>query len=93
MKPFAWDEEKNLWLQRERGISFEEAVLSIHSGGLLDVIKHPNQKIYRGQYIYVIDIEGYAYGVPYIEDKEVIFLKTMFPSRKYTKRYLREEKK
>ena len=48
---------------------------------------------YKGQRVYVIEIEGYAYMVPYLEDDEFIFLKTIFPSRKYTKKYLRKDEK
>jgi len=57
------------------------------------VIKHPNQTKYKGQHVYAIEIEGYVYMVPYVEDDDVIFLKTIFPSRKYTKMYLRKDEK
>lgn len=43
--------------------------------------------------IAVIEINSYAYVVPYVEEDDYLFLKTIFPSRKYTKEYLREEKK
>ena len=91
MKPFDWNEEKNAWLKRERDVSFEEVVFSIDNGKLLDIIRHPNQPKYKDQHIYVVEIEGYAYMVPYVEDDDVIFLKTIFPSRKYTKMYLRKD--
>ena len=93
MKPFDWNEEKNNWLKRERDVSFEQVVLGIENGKLLDVIRHPNQTKYKGQRVYVIEIEGYAYMVPYVEDDDVIFLKTIFPSRKYTNMYLRKDEK
>ncbi len=93
MKPFDWNEEKNKWLKRERDVSFEEVVFSIENGKLLDVIRHPNQTKFKGQSVYIIEIEGYAYMVPYVEEEDVIFLKTIFPSRKYTKMYLREDEK
>ncbi len=91
MKPFDWNEEKNKWLKRERDVSFEQVVFGVENGNLLDVIRNPNQTKYRGQRVYVIEIEGYAYMVPYVEDDDVIFLKTIFPSRKYTKMYLRKD--
>ena len=91
MKPFDWNEEKNNWLKRERDVSFEQVVFSVENEKLLDIIRHPNQPKYKGQRIYVIEIEGYAYMVPYVEDDDVIFLKTIFPSRKYTKMYLRKD--
>ena len=70
-----------------------KVVFSLKNGKLLDVIRHPNQTKYKGQRVYVIEMEGYAYMVPYVEDDDVIFLKTIFPSRKYTKMYLRKDEK
>ena len=93
MKPFDWNQEKNRWLRRKRGVSFEQVIFSIESGKLLDIIRHPNPKKYRGQNVLVIEIEGYVYMVPYAETDEVIFLKTIFPSRKYTRTYLGRERK
>jgi hypothetical protein len=93
MKPFDWNEEKNAWLKRERDVSFEQVVFSIENGKLLDVIRHPNQTKFKGQRVYVLEMEGYAYMVPYVEDDDAIFLKTIFPSRKYTKMYLRKDEK
>ena len=91
MKPFDWNEQKNQWLIRERDVCFEQVVLSIENGKLLDVIQHPNPDKYIRQQVYVIDIEGYAYMVPFVEEDDVIFLKTIFPSRKYTNIYLKKE--
>jgi hypothetical protein len=93
MKPFEWNEEKNKWLKRERDVTFEQVVFSIENGKLLDIIRHPSQAKYKSQRVYVIEIEGYAYMVPYVEDADVIFLETIFPSRKYTKIYLRKDEK
>ena len=89
MKPFDWDEDKNRWLKQERGVSFEQIVFSIAEGNLLDVIRHPNQTKYRGQWVYVVEVENYVYLVPYVEKTESVFLITLFPSRKYTRRYIR----
>ena len=89
MKPFEWDEAKNRWLKQERGVSFEQVVYSNANGNLMDVIRHPNQAKYRGQWVYVVEVDNYIYLVPYVETEEFIFLKTLFPSRKYTKRHLR----
>jgi hypothetical protein len=88
MKPFEWDEGKNRWLKRERGVFFEQIVFSIATGNLLDVIRHPNQAKYGGQWVYVVEVDNYVYLVPYVEKRESIFFKTLFPSRKYTKRHL-----
>ncbi len=88
MKTFAWNSEKNEILIAERGISFEEVVLNIQLGNEVDILEHPNQERYPGQQISVVLIEGYAYLVPFVENEEEIFLKTIIPSRKATKRYL-----
>jgi len=88
MKTFAWNSEKNELLKVERGISFEEVVLNIQLGNEVDIFEHPNQARYPGQQISVVAIEGYAYLVPFVENEEEIFLKTIIPSRKATKQYL-----
>jgi hypothetical protein len=88
MKPFRWSHEKNEILKRERSISFEEIVLAIESGGLLDELKNPNELKYPNQLIFVIALDGYAYLVPYVEESEYYFLKTVIPSRKATRDYL-----
>jgi uncharacterized DUF497 family protein len=88
VKYFDWDEEKNELLKRERGISFEETVFHIENGDVLDVIEHPNAAKYWSQKVYILDIDGYAYMVPFIESGDVRFLKTIIPSRKMTRRYL-----
>ena len=88
MKPFRWSHEKNEILKRERSIPFEEIVLAIESGGLLDELKNPNELKYPNQLIFVIALDGYAYLVPYIEETEYYFLKTVIPSRKATRDYL-----
>ena len=75
-------------LKAEREISFEDIVLFIEMGFLLDVLEHPNQEKYNGQKIFVVQIDEYAYLVPFIEDDNEIFLKTIIPSRKATKKYL-----
>ncbi len=91
MKMFDWDETKNKKLKKERGVSFEEVVAHIEEGKVLVILEHPNPQKYKGQKLAIIEIENYAYVVPYIEKGDTIFLKTIFPSRRYTKIYLREE--
>jgi uncharacterized DUF497 family protein len=85
---FDWDEAKNKKLQQERGVSFEEVVVAINEGRLLTILVHPNQKRYPNQKIFVVDINEYAYLVPFVEDDEKIFLKTIIPSRKATRNYI-----
>jgi uncharacterized DUF497 family protein len=88
MQYFDWDFEKNELLIQERGISFEEVLIAIGGGYLLDIVEHPNKKKYPNQKVFIVQIEEYAYLVPFVEDKEKVFLKTIIPSRKATKRYV-----
>jgi hypothetical protein len=90
MSHFDWNAEKNILLKAERGISFDEIVLAIEQGHLLNVVQHPNQEQYPNQLIYVINLHGYVYLVPFVQDGEIIFLKTIIPSRKATRDYLRK---
>ncbi len=83
-----WNAAKNEILKTERGVSFEEVVSAIFEGKVFTIIVHPNQVKYPGQKIYVIELHEYAYLVPFKEDEEKIFLKTIFPSRKYTQKYI-----
>ncbi|MCL5675520.1 MAG: BrnT family toxin [Patescibacteria group bacterium] len=93
MKYFDWDEVKNGKLKAERDISFEEAIIAIEAEGILDIVDHPNQKRYPGQKIFVVNINIYAYLIPFVEDTEKIFLKTIISSRRATKKYLIERRK
>ncbi|HHJ39271.1 MAG: toxin [Methylothermaceae bacteria B42] len=91
MKNINWNTDKNWQLIEERGISFEDVVFYLQQGALMDDIKHPNEEKYPNQRIFVIDIDGYIYLVPYVENTEEIFLKTIIPSRKATRQYLGEK--
>jgi len=84
MKYLNWDFEKNEILKHVRGISFEEIAYLIESGQILGIEENPGRS---NQKIYILEIENYAVVVPFIENNDEIFLKTAFPSRKYTKRY------
>ena len=88
MKRFNWNTEKNEQLRTERGISFEEILFHIENGDILDILEHPNQERYEGQRIFVVAVSEYAHLVPFIEDDGEVFLKTIIPSRKATKKYL-----
>jgi uncharacterized DUF497 family protein len=91
VKYFDWNNEKNEELIKDRGLSFEEVVFSIMHDGLLDVIEHPNKSKYPNQNIFIVNIDEYVFLVPFVEDDEVIFLKTIVPSRKMTKKYLEDK--
>ena len=88
MKYFDWNNKKNEILKKFRGVSFEQVELAIASGDLVDRIKHPNPAKYPNQKVFLVKIENYVYSVPYVEDSEKIFLKTIIPNRKATKEYL-----
>jgi hypothetical protein len=89
MRIFSWNDEKNALLKAERQISFDEIVLYIEMGFLLDVLENPDQEKYKGQKIFVVQIENYVYLVPFVETETEVFLKTIIPSRKATKIYLK----
>jgi len=89
MKYFSWNIEKNEQLKKERSISFEEVVFHVERGQLLDIVEHPNQEKYAGQRILIVNINDYVYLVPFVEDENEVFLKTIIPSRKATRKYLR----
>lgn len=90
---YRWDSEKNEKLKNERGVCFEQVVLHIEKGDLVDVIEHQNQSKYPDQKILAVNINGYIFLVPFVIEKEnVYFLKTIIPNRKATKKYLRGEK-
>lgn len=88
---YSWDNEKKRLLKRTRMISFERIVIAIEHGQLIDILEHTNPRKYPGQKLYVVEIDGYCWIVPYKEDKKLgtRTLITAFPSRKLTKKYLR----
>ena len=88
---FDWDPAKNEQLKDERGISFEEIALLLGSGHLWAVTDHWNQRKYPKQRVFLVPVDGYIYAVPFVEEDDVIFLKTAFPSRKLTKQYQQEK--
>ncbi|MFT7087807.1 MAG: uncharacterized DUF497 family protein [Rickettsiales bacterium] len=84
---FNWNEEKNRILKENRNICFEEIIIAIQKGDLLEIIPNPS-KNYTKQKCFVVGVNDYAYIVPYVEDENGIFLKTIYPSRKYKKLFL-----
>lgn len=88
-KTIRYSLEKNELLKKQRDISFEDVILALESGKLLDDIEHPNKEKYSNQNIFIIliEIKDYVYMVPYVEDDTSIFLKTIIPSRQMNKKY------
>ena len=89
MKVFRWDNEKNEWLKKNRGVSFKQVVILMEREDVLETIEHPNQNKYPGQKIATVMIDDYAYLIPYMQENDEIFLKTIIPSRKATNKYVR----
>jgi uncharacterized DUF497 family protein len=87
MKYFDWDDEKNELLKKVRGVSFEQVELAIASGDLVDRLNHPNSSKYPNQKVFLVRFEDYIYSVPYAEDNDKIFLKTIIPNSKATKKH------
>jgi hypothetical protein len=84
---FNWNNDKNIWLQLNRNISFEQIVIAIESGDFLEIMKHPSLA-YPNQFMILVKIDDYIYCVPAIANDNEFFLKTIYPSRKYTKKFL-----
>jgi len=85
---FRWDPQKNALLMRERGLCFEQVVLAVEGGDLLQVIAHPQPARYPNQKIMVVAMDGYAFLVPFVQEEDGYFLKTIIPSRKATRDFL-----
>lgn len=85
-----WDSDKNIWIKNNRNVSFEIIEIKLLDGDVVDIIPNENKK-YNHQFLLVVNIEDYIYIVPFVIDREkkTIFLKTIIPSRKHTKKYLK----
>jgi hypothetical protein len=82
-----FDANKNAWLLRERGISFEQIIALIEAGKLVQVLEHPDKQKHPTQMLYEVDVAGYIYVVPVVRQGRTLFLKTIYPSRKATRKY------
>ena len=91
MKPFRWAPDKNDLLKHERGVSFEEITVAVEAGALIEIVPHPNPARYLRQKIMVVQVGGYAYLVPFVEEDDHFFLKTIIPSRKATRHSIAKE--
>ena len=90
VKPIKWDVDKSSKLKESRGVSFEEVFELVFNHEVVAIFDNPNQKRYPGQKIILIIINSYIHCIPFVEDKEKIFLKTIFASRKYHKKYYKK---
>lgn len=87
-----WNDEKNTELKGRFGFGFERILVALSEGALLDNRVHPNTDQYGHQRQLIVEIDAYAWIVPFVESGDAVFLKTMFPSRKATRRYLERTK-
>ena len=92
MKEIKWSEEKNQILQLTRGLSFEMVLEALENGEIIDIKEHPNKQKYPNQNIFVLKLNDYLCYVPFVENDEEIFLKTIIPSRKLKKEYENEKR-
>ena len=84
---YEWNEDKNIILSRERDISFEDVIFALKNDKLLDIILSPT---HEEQKCFVVEMKSYTYIIPYVKVNDTqYFLKTIYPSRKYTKIYLK----
>lgn len=92
---FDWSEDKNKELKEKRKIFFEEIVMCFQENRIVTVLKHPNKVKYPNQFLYLVDYKDYIYVIPFVKNQkeEEITLKTIYPSREYTKRYLQRSEK
>ena len=91
MKPFRWPPDKNDLLKQERGVSFEDITVAVEAGALLEIVPHQNPKNYPRQKIMVVEVASYAFLVPFVEEDDHFFLKTIIPSRKATRDFVAKE--
>ena len=87
---YRWNEDKDRELILRHGIGFQQVVEAVNDGMLIADLEHPLRQRYPNQRLMIVAIAGYAVDVPYVEDGDIRFLKTLFPNRKHTARYLRK---
>ena len=92
MITYNWNKEKNIILKKTRDISFEQIVMHIENGDLVDIIKHPNNQKYAKQKILILNIDEYIHIVPFVQNGNERYLKTIIPNRQLTKKYLGDKK-
>lgn len=90
MKEFRFDLKKNKWLKLERNVDFNDVIDALKKEKLIKVIDHPNKKRYPKQRMFLVEISRYIYVAPFVEESDYIFLKTIYKSHKYTRKYLKK---
>lgn len=93
MEHFSWNYDKNIKLKKERDVRFGDVIFKINSGEILDIIDNPNKGKYPNRQVFILKINEYIYYVPFVEDENEVFLKTIIPIRKLMKEYSGGNKK
>ncbi|OGK10196.1 toxin [Candidatus Roizmanbacteria bacterium RIFCSPHIGHO2_01_FULL_35_10] len=88
MKPYRFSKDKDKFLKEKRGVGFSEIIKALEERQILKSTDYPNKKKFPNQKMMLVKIKKYIYVVPYVESEKEFFLKTIYPSRKYTKKYL-----
>lgn len=86
-KIIRWNEEKNQLLILQRGLSFEMVLEKIRKQEIIGRKSHPDKMKYPNQHIFIMELKGYYCYIPFVENDEEIFLKTIIPSRNLEKAY------
>ncbi len=80
MKELRWNVQKNEWLKKTRGTSFEELL----QAKLIAIKRHPKL---AHQHLMIFEYKDYLWVAPCVVSEKAVFLKTLYPSRKYTQAY------
>ncbi len=86
---YSFSAEKNALLKAERGVNFDDVIFLLENDCLLE-ISHNKSSNHLNQEIMVIKINEYAYIVPFVRNDDEVFMKTIYPSRIMTEKYLRK---
>lgn len=91
---FDFNIDKNKLLKKTRGVNFDDVSQAIKNKTFIIDTEHHNKQKHPNQRAFIIEIKNYIYVVPYVQDKlrGVKFLKTVYPSSRLTKKYLKNEK-
>lgn len=89
MKKYIFDNAKNLKLKHERDVSFEDVIKAIEENKVVDIFKHHNKEKYPLQEIMLVEIKGYIWEIPFLDNGDSLILKTAYPSRKANQKYLK----
>lgn len=85
IKKIEWSITKNAELKQNRGVCFEDVEYAIREDKIINIVPHHNLEKYPNQKILLVEVNGYIHYVPFVENEDSYFLKSIIPSRKYNK--------